>query len=257
MKHTIVTAVNRLLSAVGYRAVRHPRSLHGDPSRELLFSLLHSIGALRLRKTDEDATFRFLQIGALEMPGHIELVAIARKFADYRGVLVDAQSIAIDRLRQKYGDDRRIDVVHAVITAEGKDMPFYHVDNSGGRFPSWVEGLASLNKASIQKFRSQVPGIEDGIVETVVKGDTIRSVLESRGVETLDVFMVDAEGHDFELLKQFPFERIRPQIVFLEHSHLSAEDREAAVDLLVRHRYRVAVLHDDILAESDTWKPLS
>jgi hypothetical protein len=37
-------------------------------------------------------------------------------------------------------------------------------------------------------------------------------------------------------------------VVFLEHSHLDAAQREAAVSLLVGHRYRVATLPSDILA---------
>ena len=59
---------------------------------------------------------------------------------------------------------------------------------------------------------------------------------------------IDAEGYDYELLRVFPFERVRPAVVFLEHSHLDAAQREAAVSLLVGYRYRVALLPSDILA---------
>jgi hypothetical protein len=65
--------------------------------------------------------------------------------------------------------------------------------------------------------------------------------------------MIDAEGYDYELLRQFPFEKVRPQIVFLEHAHLGADQRQAAIDFLIRHRYRIAILSEDILAENAEW----
>ena len=129
----------------------------------------------------------------------------------------------------------------------------YSIDNTDGRYRRWVEGLSSLSKEHILKFRGQLAGVEDRIVETSVKGATIASILESRKIESLDLFMIDAEGYDYELLRQFPFEKMRPQIVFLEHAHLSADQRQAAIDFLIRHRYRIAILSEDILAENADW----
>ena len=253
MKHAFFQAASRALAVVGYRAARYRKMFQDAASTELRLSLLHSIGALRLRRTKADACFRFLQIGALELEGHVEPVVVARQFSDYRGILVDAQSIAVDRLREKYGDDEKIDIVHAAVTGDGKDVVLYSIDNTDGRYRRWVEGLSSLSKEHILKFRGQLAGVEDRIVETSVKGATIASILESRKIESLDLFMIDAEGYDYELLRQFPFEKVRPQIVFLEHAHLGADQRQAAIDFLIRHRYRIAILSEDILAENAEW----
>ena len=208
----------------------------------------NAIGALRLQATSEASVFRFLQIGALELKGHFEPVAMARKFPDYRGILVDAQPVAMARLNGKYGSDERINIVHAAITKSGEKVPFFHVDHRDGLFPDWVLGTASLNKQSILKFSREFPGLEDRVVESLVDGATIASLLDQQGFKSLDLLMIDAEGYDDELLRVFSFERVRPAVVFLEHSHLDAAQREAAVSLLVGYRYRVATLPSDILA---------
>jgi FkbM family methyltransferase len=250
MKGFLVEMTNRVLATVGYRAVRYPKAIQADPSKELQISLMHALGALRLQATSEDSVFQFLQIGALELKGHFEPVAMARKFPDYRGILVDAQPIAIARLKEKYGSDVRINIVHAAITKSGEKVTFFHVDNSDGLFPDWVLGVASLNKQSILKFSREFPGLEDHVVESLVDGATIASLLDQQGFKSLDLLMIDAEGYDYELLRAFPFERMRPAVVLLEHSHLEAAQREAAISLLVRHGYRVALLPSDILGVS-------
>lgn len=80
MKGFLVEMTNRVLATVGYRAVRYPKAIQADPSKELQISLMNAIGDLRLQATSEDSVFQFLQIGALELKGHFEPVATARKF---------------------------------------------------------------------------------------------------------------------------------------------------------------------------------
>jgi FkbM family methyltransferase len=256
MKSFLVEMTNRVLRKVGYRAIRYPQAIQVNPSKELRISLMHAIGALRFQESRKDSVFRFLQIGALEMEGHFEPVAMARHFSDYRGILVDAQPVAVARLNGKYGNDERITIVHAAITQSGEKVPFFHVDNRDGRFPEWVLGLASLSKQQILKFSRELHGLEERIVESFVDGATIASLLDQQGFKSLDLFMIDAEGFDYELLRVFPFERMRPSVVFLEHAHLDARQREAAVSLLVQHGYRVALLPDDILAVREEFESL-
>lgn len=243
-----VDATNGLLAKVGYKAIRHPKALQADPSKELVLSVMHAVGSLRLLPTSEDAVFRFFQIGALESKNHFAPVAAARMFSDYQGILVDAQPVAIEQLAQKYGDDRRLSIVHAVVTDTGEDAPFFYVDNHDGRFPRWVTGLASLDKRNILKFSNEFPDIQDHVVEAVVPGATIGSLLDQKEFGTLDLLMIDTEGYDYKLLQAFPFDRMRPKIVLLEHSHLKANLREEAIAMLLNLRYRVALLRDDILA---------
>ena len=51
------------------------------------------------------------------------------------------------------------------------------------------------------------------------------------------LLLVDAEGHDLAVLRQFPFAISRPQRVAYEPSHLSRADQRAAADLLTDRGY--------------------
>lgn len=49
--------------------------------------------------------------------------------------------------------------------------------------------------------------------------------------------VAQTEGYDFEVLKQFPFERLRPARVVFETAHLSSMDNNAAASFMMRHGY--------------------
>jgi hypothetical protein len=69
-------------------------------------------------------------------------------------------------------------------------------------------------------------------------------------VTYLDLLEIDAEGYDLELLKLFDFSRIKPPIVRFEHMHLSADERDEAVELLADLGYRMVREEYDTTAYS-------
>jgi FkbM family methyltransferase len=246
-----MVAANQLLRRFGYRAVRWPKALQVEEGREVRFSLLHEIGLLHLQRQPATRPFRFVQIGSLVLPGHYDLVEIARKFGDYRGVLIDAQPSVVEQLEAKYGSDPSVTILHRAITVSAGTATFYSVANDDKRFPKWVQGIASLDRRNITKFERELPGISASIVETPVQSTTLTDVIRQCGLADIDLVMIDAEGHDLEILKTLSLSVLQPRLIFLEHSHLATRDREEAVSLLLAHGYRVACLPCDLLASRD------
>lgn len=248
MKHALFTLGSKVLQRLGYRAIRYPKSLQGNSSQLLGLTLLHEVAVMHMWRDRGCRPFRFVQVGALEMEGHYDIVAAAKRFGEYQGVLIDAQPLVIERLMAKYESDPSLTVLHRAVTDTPGEVDFHSVANQDRTLPEWVEGLASLSRANILKFERIVPGLASRIVTNRVKTISIREVLRGFESKELDLLMIDAEGHDYQILKTFPFEESRPAIVFLEHCHLSAVERERAVDALVSHGYRVACLESDLLA---------
>ena len=52
-------------------------------------------------------------------------------------------------------------------------------------------------------------------------------MLEKYHVDSLDLFQIDAEGMDAQLLAWFPFERIKPALLHYETAHMTAEQQRA------------------------------
>ena len=73
------------------------------------------------------------------------------------------------------------------------------------------------------------------MVTTTVRCACLRDELAAYSSVTL--LMIDAEGYDLEVLKQFPFERLQPARVVFETLNLSDADNNAAVAFMMRLGY--------------------
>lgn len=73
---------------------------------------------------------------------------------------------------------------------------------------------------------------------------TIDRLLKKHQVAKVDLLVLDTMGFDFEILKLFPFETLKPTIIQLEHNTLSLTDQAACFQFLANQGYslsRVAV----------------
>lgn len=77
------------------------------------------------------------------------------------------------------------------------DVPFFSSDESAGI-------------SSLSAFR---PTHREAAKVSIV---TLRDVLAERGINTVRFLKIDTEGHDLFVLKGFPWERLKPDVVFCE-----------------------------------------
>ena len=73
----------------------------------------------------------------------------------------------------------------------------------------------------------------------VVPCATLDGLIKKHGMQSIDVLQIDAEGHDFAVLKTINLSTISPLIIQFEHGHLVPSDITDAVDYLCSNGYRV------------------
>lgn len=104
-------------------------------------------------------------------------------------------------------------------------------------------------------FASILPGHRGHVARTAgavrevrVPGVTARKLLEMHGLAAPSLLMVDTEGFDFEVIRQFLAIGVPPPLVIqLESYHLSRKDREALRILLQENSYTyVDAEHDTV-----------
>lgn len=67
---------------------------------------------------------------------------------------------------------------------------------------------------------------------------TFKTLFGMTGVTQVDYLKIDTEGYDFEVLKMFPWDEIKPSFIKFESKHIDVDE---AVEFLEHHGYKCEV----------------
>jgi putative sugar O-methyltransferase len=221
-----VTVLRRLLSAWRLRRIR--RRLAG-PKLIAAFAQAHP------RAT-------FVEVGANDGKQHDHLRPHILRRGGWTGVMVEPVPYVFERLRRNYEGVSGVTLVNAAIAGRDGRVPFFHLRDASPKersaLPDWYDGVGSLSRAAVLSHAPQMPDLEERLVESEVEALTFATLCERNGLDRVDLVVVDAEGHDWEIVRTVDLERHRPRLVVYEHFHLSQADRAAARAHLEAAGYR-------------------
>ena len=244
MKHWIKAG----LAALGYRVqgIRYcPRQLL-EPTLCRAIEL-DDLVCRRMFECEPELTF--IQVGAFD---GITKDPLRRYIAPcgWRGVLVEPQARAAERLRDLYRSNDRIVILQAALGPEPGTQTLFTVESE--KAPAWAGGLASFKREVIVKHSQLIPELQGMIREERVACITFDEVLAHLPSDRMDLLQIDTEGADGYLLSLFPFNRIKPALIHWEVKHLTKTEREGCLDRLAGFGYRFAPSGpEDMLAVLD------
>jgi FkbM family methyltransferase len=195
--------------------------------RDFLFALA--------RKQKKDVFV--LQVGANDGVSNDAVYPFIRKHG-WKGLLLEPLPDVFEKLKQNYLDNDGVILCNAAMAHQDGVMTFYRVA-AGDHLPEWCDRVGSFLKEAVLSHKNRLPTIEDFIVEQKIEALSFRTLVARHSVKKIDVIMIDAEGYDFEILKQIDFHSFRPKLVIYEIIHLSDDAKKASVELLNRAGYKV------------------
>jgi FkbM family methyltransferase len=149
----------------------------------------------------------------------------------WRGVLVEPVPYVFERLRRNYADVPGVVFENAAVSEEDGRVPFFHLRDAGpgerATLPDWYDGVGSLHRDAILSHVAQMPDVADRLVEREVPALRFATLCERHGIERPDLVVIDAEGHDWPIIRSIDLEAHGPRLLIYEHFHLSREDRGA------------------------------
>jgi FkbM family methyltransferase len=200
----------------------------------------------------------FVQVGSNDGKHNDPLMPFIAR-GRWRGILIEPVPYVFERLRRTYQHRDDLVLVNAAITNHDGTSDFFCLAESYDRLPEWYDQLGSftLHRNLDSWVEQVVPDIRDRIISIKVPCATFETLCREYRVEKIDLVHIDAEGHDFEIIKGIDFDRHQPSIVLYEHKHLIRPDRDACHELLTSRGYLVLELaHDTLcLARSAVEKP--
>ena len=222
------------------------------------YTLIHELHQL----TKNNALTTCLQIGANDGRVNDPIFRLIHK-NEWNVAFVEPQTHVFKILKDiTYRGNPRHLYFNCAISDKNGLRPFYSIGFSEKR---WAHGLSSFLEDSLIKAYDSgyvercaklngetVPeNSEDLIKKSMVQCRTFDDVLdeyEDKFNDKLNLLLIDTEGFDYQIIKLFPFNRIRPSIIVYEHHHLSNEEYKESKELLQKYNYQLKVLGNDTLA---------
>jgi FkbM family methyltransferase len=171
---------------------------------------------------------------------------------NWRGLLIEPVPYCFDRLKANFQDSQRFCWEQVAIGVQAGHTSFYYVDAKASQalsgLPPWFDQLGSFDRNHIVKHLNG--RLEPFIIECKVEVCPLSEVLTRNRIQDVHLLHVDAEGHDYEVLKTLDFAQHSPTAIFVEHRHLSFAQRTEMLRLLHKHGYSVRDCGADYFARA-------
>jgi FkbM family methyltransferase len=168
----------------------------------------------------------------------------------WKGLLIEPVPYCVERLKQIYHDKSRFIVDPVAVSSTPGVATFYYVSEDAkaaiADLPEWYDQLGSFDRQHI--VRKLNGALEPFIVTADVTVESLSHILQKHDLSNVDFLHIDTEGHDLEVLKSLDMSVHRPTAVFVEHKHLSRDDRAEMRAILEGNDYNILDCGSDFFA---------
>lgn len=172
------------------------------------------------------------------------------KNSNWTGILIEPVPYLAERLQSNYRDQNRFTIEQVAVGTDFETKAFYYVDEYARSLrpglPGCCDKIGSFDRQHILKHGNGV--LEPFIVRLNVNVQPLDEILRRNNLARIDFLQIDVEGHDLQALKSINLDRFRPSAIFIEHKHLSTDDRTEMRSRLNRYGYCVRDTGPDFFA---------
>jgi FkbM family methyltransferase len=196
-----------------------------------------------------------LQIGAMDGISFDPIHALILQY-NWHGLLVEPLPHHFQNLTKLYEGRKGLQLANIAIGHAQSQEPFYFIDPVTVDIfglPDWVLGISSFFEQHIRDqevFFNEAGfhNIMQFITQTSIQTTTLSALLQTYPLASVDVLQIDAEGFDYQILRQWDFTSQNPAIINIEFARLTSEDKEKTTALLLKEGYFLALQGLDMLA---------
>lgn len=170
--------------------------------------------------------FTFLIVGAYDGLTNDPISRFVRSHP-CTGILVEPQPAVYERLRANLCAFPQFQLLNAAVDEVSGTRTMYTVPAGNHDLPEWTEQIASFQREHVEKHEAHAPGVIAAMRSQEIPAISFDDLLDRFHLRALDVLQIDAEGMDAQLLRWFPFQRIKPGVLHYETVHLQPEEHSA------------------------------
>jgi FkbM family methyltransferase len=226
----------RLHAALKGIFLKLPESVRG---RQMIHDRLEEFG----RSNHQDVTF--CVVGANDGVTNDHLYSFAKRHR-WKGILVEPVPPYFAELKKAY-EGLPVVLENVAIHRTETKMTIHYLDAAKANLPAWAKGVGSFDKTKLDTL-SELPQRGDALSAVEVDCFPLETVVKRSGFDRIDVFVVDVEGYDAEIVRQIDFDGWKVRVLIFEHKLLSKEDMADCLALLDAHGFQRVQDRYDVIA---------
>ena len=190
----------------------------------------------------EDKYISIVMIGANNGQTEDFLIKYLLK-PNVKGLLVEPVSSYFNQLAEKFRANNRLHFVKCAVYHRVCYRSFYRLADDE-TLPNWTRGLGSFYKRNVLYHENQVENISNLVLTEKVKCVPLSTLLRKYEISEIGILQIDVEGYDYEIIRNFDFSFIRPQIIIVEYLHLTTYQYYSIINILEESGYQVVRNYD-------------
>ncbi|MES2308204.1 MAG: FkbM family methyltransferase [Verrucomicrobiota bacterium] len=208
-------------------------------------------------KLNSQEEVKFIQIGANDGKTHDPIHAFVSPSKKWQGIVVEPVEYIFNLLLKNYENRSDLIFENVAISDSNKDKKFFYVSNEAVK---QIKGLKN-NYNGVNGFsydhivRHFGEKIKPFIKEQVMRTITLNTLLRRNNIQSLDILLIDVEGHEYSILKQLNFSEIKPKVILIEHQNASYKNTFKMI-LKLKPHYTIFRSGGDLMAIIPSFTPL-
>jgi FkbM family methyltransferase len=166
----------------------------------------------------------------------------------WSGILVEPVKYMFDRLVKNYQGQENLIFENIAISDSEGTRDFWYLNGIDNNFPRWYTQLGSFIPEVTLKNSCEINNIEKYLTSEQVSCLTLEALIRKHNVNKINLLHIDTEGYDFDIIKQFDFQRFEPEIILYEHRHLNYRKKKECMRYLKLKGYNVLQGANDTIA---------
>lgn len=186
----------------------------------------------------KEKEFSFIQVGANDGVSFDDLYSFVTNRKS-KGIVIEPIKEYFHELVGNYINFKNIKPVNMAVYLSKATLKIYKINPDRiNKYPDWVKGIASLDKDHHQKTGILV---EDMITENVDADHLMKIIHENYtgDIKNIDLFQVDTEGFDYQIIKMIDFNIMSPKVIKFENVNLKEIQRKELNTILFKKGYKV------------------
>lgn len=156
----------------------------------------------------------------------------------WKGLMVEPIPYIFERLKKTYKNKKGILLENAAVSNVNGTTNFWYIEKTR-ELRSGEDQIGSFDKKIVLKSIEECNFSKKHLIKGEIRCLTLKKLLTKHKIKKIDVFSIDTEGFDYEIIKQIDFKKFKPQLIIFEHCHLNLKDKKACFGLLNKSGYKI------------------